>query len=59
MEPTVKTVSTTVAVTALMTLLVTHRLDTVTWDVNLDIPAHCATNVSYYFEQIMSFSMLT
>ena len=46
MKPMVTTVSTTVVVTVWMTLLVTDRPETVTQDVNLDIPTHCATNVN-------------
>ena len=41
----VKTVSTTVAVTVLMTLLVTDRLVTVKGGVNRDMTTRCATNV--------------
>ena len=57
MGHSVTTVSTTVVVTVLMTHLVTDRLVTVKGDVNLDIPTNCATNVIYYFEQIISSSM--
>ena len=45
MEPTVTTVSTTVAVTVWMTHLATDRLDSVKEDVSRDILTLCAANV--------------
>ena len=51
------TVSTTVVVTVGMTLLVTNRMGTVTWDVNLDIPTHCATDVRKVLIMIFIYMM--
>ena len=49
MVHTATAVSTNVAVTVGMTLLVTNKLDTVKRDVNQDILTYSATNVSNTF----------